>query len=84
MSNCMNEARPSADLLWTRMPDEVKCFGFFHLVACFRRPSNEPFKILLFMIIIFNLLLVSLRIAYLKYTEQLWCSKALLENLILK
>jgi len=27
---------------------------------------------------------LSLRIAYLKYTEQLWCSKALLENLILK
>ena len=60
-SNCMNEARPSADLLWTRMPDEVECFGFFHLVACFRRPSKEPFKILLFMIIIFNLLPVSFK-----------------------
>lgn len=60
-SNSMNEARPSADLLWTRMPDEVECFGFFHLVACFRRPSKEPFKILLFMIIIFNLLHVSFK-----------------------
>lgn len=41
--------------------DEVKCFGFFYLAARSRRPPNEPSEILFFMVIIFNLLLVSLK-----------------------
>lgn len=41
--------------------DEVKRFGFFYLAVCSGRPPNEPFEILFFTIIIFNLLLVSLK-----------------------